>query len=76
MAPEKSERALHQPRTDERKGIPKASSSRVLSAVLTRFVGRWIDRYGNLRFLLIGHVMLLNNETTQLLPRRLIGTGM
>jgi DHA2 family metal-tetracycline-proton antiporter-like MFS transporter len=83
----------------------------ILSAVLTRFVGRWIDRYGNLRFLLIGHVILtavlafyiinlsasptvilfgylffspafsatiasLNNETTQILPRRLIGTGM
>ncbi|WP_060863505.1 MFS transporter [Paenibacillus riograndensis] len=30
----------------------------ILSAVLTRFVGRWIDRYGNLRFLLIGHGIL------------------
>jgi DHA2 family metal-tetracycline-proton antiporter-like MFS transporter len=30
----------------------------ILSAALTRFVGRWIDRYGNFRFLLIGHVIL------------------
>ncbi|TVX98670.1 MFS transporter [Cohnella terricola] len=30
----------------------------VLSAILTSYVGRWIDRYGNLRFLLIGHVIL------------------
>lgn len=30
----------------------------LLSAFMTRFVGRWIDRYGNLRFLLAGHVLL------------------
>ncbi|MFD0616927.1 MFS transporter [Paenibacillus sp. GCM10027629] len=30
----------------------------ILSAVLTPFVGRWIDRFGNMRFLLIGHCML------------------
>lgn len=30
----------------------------VLSAFLTFFVGRWIDRYGNVRFLIIGHVIL------------------
>lgn len=30
----------------------------ILSAFLTRFVGRWIDRYGNLRFLLLGHAIL------------------
>ncbi|WP_152395915.1 MFS transporter [Paenibacillus guangzhouensis] len=83
----------------------------LLSAVLTRFVGRWIDRYGNIRFLLIGHSILaivlavfsfavqvsplvilcgylcfspsfsatlssLNNETTRILPKRLIGSGM
>ncbi|MBW7477219.1 MFS transporter [Paenibacillus oenotherae] len=30
----------------------------ILSAVLSRFVGRWIDRYGNVRFLLLGHIIL------------------
>ncbi|WP_379156617.1 MFS transporter [Paenibacillus sp. sgz5001063] len=30
----------------------------ILSAFLTRFVGHWIDRYGNMRFLLIGHCIL------------------
>jgi DHA2 family metal-tetracycline-proton antiporter-like MFS transporter len=30
----------------------------ILSALLGRFVGRWIDRYGNIRFLLIGHAIL------------------
>ncbi|MEC0231891.1 MFS transporter [Paenibacillus alba] len=30
----------------------------IFSAIMTRFVGKWIDRYGNLRFLLIGHVVL------------------
>ncbi|NOV02190.1 MFS transporter [Paenibacillus planticolens] len=83
----------------------------VLSAFLTRYVGRWIDRYGNLRFLLIGHMVLsivmlgfcmmlgfspmvillgyicfspafsatissLNNETSRILPKELIGSGM
>jgi len=31
----------------------------ILSAFLTRYVGRWIDRYGNLRFLLLGHLLLV-----------------
>ncbi|AKG36743.1 MFS transporter [Paenibacillus durus] len=31
----------------------------ILSAFLTRFVGHWIDKYGNLRFLLLGHVLLV-----------------
>ncbi|MFD0695976.1 MFS transporter [Paenibacillus sp. GCM10027628] len=83
----------------------------ILSVFLTRFVGRWIDRYGNLRFLIIGHCLLalvmvafygivgaspavilcgylcfspafsatiasLNNETSRILPKSLIGTGM
>ncbi|WP_261301408.1 MFS transporter [Paenibacillus andongensis] len=83
----------------------------ILSAFLTRFVGRWIDRYGNLRFMFIGHCMLslvmigfyttlgaspfvtllgylcfspafsatiasLNNETSRILPKSLIGSGM
>ncbi|QHW33479.1 multidrug efflux MFS transporter [Paenibacillus rhizovicinus] len=83
----------------------------LLSAVLTRFVGKWIDRYGNIRFLLIGHCILavvlavfsfaievsplvilcgylcfspsfsatlssLNNETSRILPKQLIGSGM
>lgn len=83
----------------------------ILSAFLTRFVGHWIDRYGNLRFLLIGHGILvsimaifalnlsaspavllfgylcfspafsatmasLNNETSMILPRTWIGSGM
>ncbi|NRF92418.1 MFS transporter [Paenibacillus frigoriresistens] len=83
----------------------------LLSAFLTRFVGRWIDRYGNLRFMFIGHCMLalvmiifyvtlgasplvillgylcfspafsatiasLNNETSRILPKSLIGSGM
>lgn len=30
----------------------------LLSALLIRVVGRWIDRYGNYRFLLIGHFFL------------------
>jgi len=30
----------------------------IVSALLTRFVGRWIDRYGNMRFLLTGHAVL------------------
>lgn len=83
----------------------------IFSAILTRFVGRWIDQYGNIRFLLIGHGILaavlaffymdlsaspvvilfgylcfspafsatmasLNNETSQILPKSLIGSGM
>ncbi|MDD9270481.1 MFS transporter [Paenibacillus sp. GCM10023248] len=83
----------------------------ILSAFLTRFVGRWIDRYGNVRFLLLGHGLLalvllsffaiigtspavillgyivfspafsatlaaLNNETSRMLPKQLIGAGM
>lgn len=83
----------------------------MVSVVLTRFVGRWIDRYGNVRFLLIGHGLLaavmvlfacaapvspvvflcgylifspafsatmasLNNETSRLLPKTMIGSGM
>lgn len=83
----------------------------LLSAFLTRFVGRWIDQFGNMRFLLIGHGVLalvmvafslvigasplviligyvcfspafsatiasLNNETSRILPRNLIGSGM
>ncbi|MCY9668360.1 MFS transporter [Paenibacillus alginolyticus] len=83
----------------------------LLAAFLTRFVGRWIDRYGNLRFMFIGHCMLalvmiifyvtlgasplvillgylcfspafsatiasLNNETSRILPKSLIGSGM
>jgi DHA2 family metal-tetracycline-proton antiporter-like MFS transporter len=31
----------------------------IFSAIMMRFVGRWIDRHGNLRFLLIGHVILI-----------------
>ncbi|OAX47127.1 MFS transporter [Paenibacillus sp. AD87] len=30
----------------------------IVSAFCTRFVGRWIDRYGNIRFLMIGHILL------------------
>ncbi|MFC5472145.1 MFS transporter [Cohnella suwonensis] len=30
----------------------------VLTAFLTRYFGRWIDRYGNLRFLVLGHAIL------------------
>lgn len=30
----------------------------ILSTFLTRFVGRWIDRYGNVRFLLIGQCVI------------------
>jgi DHA2 family metal-tetracycline-proton antiporter-like MFS transporter len=83
----------------------------ILSAMLTRFVGRWMDQYGNLRFLIIGHGILaavlalyaldlasspfvvlcgylffspaisatiasLNNETSRLLPKTMIGAGM
>ncbi|MFH5181669.1 MFS transporter [Paenibacillus sp. TAB 01] len=83
----------------------------ILSAFLTRFVGQWIDRYGNVRFLLIGHAVLaavlalfsfaveaspivilcgylcfspsfsatlasLNNETSRILPKQMIGSGM
>jgi len=83
----------------------------IVSAILARFFGRWIDRYGNVRFLLIGHGILatvlaiyaldlssspavlicgyiffapafslgtsaLNTETSIMLPRLLIGSGM
>jgi DHA2 family metal-tetracycline-proton antiporter-like MFS transporter len=83
----------------------------ILSAFFTRFVGRWIDQYGNMRFLLIGHAVLagvlalfsfelaagpaiilagylcfspafsatlasLNNETSRILPKTMIGSGM
>ncbi|NEW08386.1 multidrug efflux MFS transporter [Paenibacillus sp. SYP-B3998] len=83
----------------------------ILSAFLTRYVGRWIDRYGNLRFLFIGHGILtvvmaafyfilgvspaiilcgylcfspafsatiasLNNETSRILPKSFVGSGM
>lgn len=83
----------------------------ILSALLAHFVGKWIDRYGNIRFLLIGHVLLavvlvifsfaieisptvilfgylcfspsfsatlssLNNETSYILPKQMIGSGM
>ncbi|RUS49032.1 MFS transporter [Cohnella sp. AR92] len=83
----------------------------ILSTLVSRFVGRWIDQYGNLRFLLLGQAVLgaamlffaltldrspyivligylfispsftaslssLNNESTQLLPRNLVGSGM
>ncbi|WP_308722867.1 MFS transporter [Paenibacillus polysaccharolyticus] len=30
----------------------------IISAFFTRYVGRWIDRYGNMRFMLIGQCML------------------
>ncbi|MFD0677269.1 MULTISPECIES: MFS transporter [unclassified Paenibacillus] len=30
----------------------------ILSACLMNFVGRWIDRYGNMRFLLAGHILM------------------
>lgn len=30
----------------------------IISAFCTRYVGRWIDRYGNMRFMLIGQCML------------------
>ncbi|PZE20577.1 MFS transporter [Paenibacillus xerothermodurans] len=83
----------------------------IVSAILTRFLGQWIDRYGNLRFLLLGHAILtavvaafsiglavspfvilcgyicfspafsatiasLNNETSRILQKPLIGSGM
>jgi DHA2 family metal-tetracycline-proton antiporter-like MFS transporter len=83
----------------------------ILSAFLTRFVGRWIDRFGNLRFLFLGYGVLaavlavfsaclgaspsvilcgylcfspafsatiasLNNETSRILPKPWIGSGM
>ncbi|WP_219837215.1 MFS transporter [Paenibacillus sp. R14(2021)] len=83
----------------------------LLSAFLARYVGRWIDRYGNVRFLVLGHIVLavvlivfraelsaswaviligylcfspamsatiasLNNETSRILPTKLIGSGM
>jgi Arabinose efflux permease len=83
----------------------------ILSALLGRFIGQWIDRYGNIRFLLIGQILLavvlavfsfaidvspivilcgyllfspafsatlssLNNETSHILPKQLIGSGM
>lgn len=83
----------------------------VLSAFLTPFVGRWIDRYGNVRFLILGHGIIalvlvafwadlgaspavilfgylcfspavsatiasLNNETSRIVPAKLIGSGM
>ena len=30
----------------------------IVAAFCTRFVGRWIDRYGNMRFMIIGHTLL------------------
>lgn len=83
----------------------------ILSALLGRYVGRWIDRYGNTRFLLMGQGILtivlavfsfavevspnvilcgyllfspafsatlssLNNETSRILPKQMIGSGM
>ncbi len=84
----------------------------IFATLLSRFVGRGIDRYGNISFLLIGHSVLaivlavfsfaldasplvvilcgylcfspsfsatlssLNNETSHILPRQLIGSGM
>jgi DHA2 family metal-tetracycline-proton antiporter-like MFS transporter len=83
----------------------------IVSALLTRVVGKWIDRYGNAKFLLIGHGILaivlavfsftleaspivilcgylffspafsatltsLNNETSSILPKQMIGSGM
>jgi MFS transporter, DHA2 family, metal-tetracycline-proton antiporter len=83
----------------------------ILSVLLGRFVGQWIDRYGNIRFLLIGHSILaivlavfsfaleaspivilcgylcfspsfsatlsaLNNETSHIMPKQMIGSGM
>jgi DHA2 family metal-tetracycline-proton antiporter-like MFS transporter len=30
----------------------------ILTVFLSRFVGRWIDQYGNVRFLIIGHAIL------------------
>ncbi|WP_340018060.1 MFS transporter [Paenibacillus sp. FSL H3-0457] len=30
----------------------------IVAAFCTRFVGRWIDRYGNMRFMIIGHILL------------------
>ncbi|KIL37286.1 MFS transporter [Cohnella kolymensis] len=83
----------------------------IVSAVMTRFIGRWIDRYGNVPLLLIGHAILItvvavyslelsvspviilggylffspaisasiasiNNETSRILPKELIGSGM
>lgn len=83
----------------------------LLSAILTPFVGRWLDRYGNVRFLFIGTAVLtavlalfmtalgsspyvimggyllfspafsatlasLNNQTSSILPKHLIGSGM
>lgn len=84
----------------------------ILATLLSRFVGRGIDRYGNISFLLIGHSVVaivlavysfaldaspivvilcgylcfstsfsatlssLNNETSHILPKQLIGSGM
>lgn len=83
----------------------------ILSTFFTRFVGQWIDKYGNVRFLLIGQCVIvavlvlftfelaaspfvilcgyllfspafsatmasINNETSLLLPKNLIGSGM
>ncbi|GFN32967.1 MFS transporter [Paenibacillus xylaniclasticus] len=83
----------------------------LVSALLTRYVGKWIDQYGNIKFLLLGHIVLavvlavfsfaievspliilcgylcfspsfsatlsaLNNETTRILPKQWIGSGM
>ncbi|NQX60492.1 MFS transporter [Paenibacillus qinlingensis] len=83
----------------------------ILSAFLTRYFGRWIDRYGNLLFLFIGHTVMvfvlllfctvlgaspiviligyicfspafsatlasLNNETSRILMKAHIGSGM
>jgi len=30
----------------------------IVATFLARFVGRWIDRFGNMRFLIIGHLLL------------------
>ncbi|NOU97720.1 MFS transporter [Paenibacillus sp. LMG 31456] len=30
----------------------------IVSAFLMRYVGRWIDRFGNMRFLLAGHILM------------------
>ncbi|QAY67590.1 MFS transporter [Paenibacillus protaetiae] len=83
----------------------------ILSAALSRSFGKWIDRYGNWKFLMLGHGLIgvvlivfslvlspspyvivggymlfssaysfttaaLNNESTQLLPKTYIGSGM
>nr|WP_260865782.1 MFS transporter [Paenibacillus xylanexedens] len=30
----------------------------IVAAFMARYIGRWIDQYGNMRFLIIGHVLL------------------